>query len=294
MVRSYAKINLFLKILDRRPDGYHGLLSLFQRIDLHDALRFEPEERGIVIESNLPSLPVDSSNLVYQAADLLMNRAKIKKGIRISIEKNIPVGGGLGGGSSNAAATLLQLNELWGLDYSPGELAEMGASLGSDVPFFCYRSSSAWVSGKGEIVQAVSIPADYWILLVIPSFSISTVDAYRLWDLSRDIDKNGLTKKENHNKISGFEYLKNEISRGLASHFFKNLENDFESILFNKYPVLKEIQDRLYQEKAEKVLLSGSGSTVFAIFSLEERARAGGEKLVKLFSPIEIQIVRSI
>ena len=223
-----------------------------------------------------------------------MNRAKIKKGIKISIEKNIPIGGGLGGGSSNAAATLLKLNELWGLAYSPGELGEMGASLGSDVPFFCYRASSAWVSGKGEMVQAVQLPADYWILLVFPFFSIDTVDAYRLWDLSRDLDKNGLTKEGNHNKISSFESLKDGISRGAAPHFFKKLENDFESVLFDKYPVFKEIQKLLNQEKAKKVLLSGSGSSVFAVFSTEKKAREGGENLVKAFSPIGIRVVRSI
>ncbi|MBI1820102.1 MAG: 4-(cytidine 5'-diphospho)-2-C-methyl-D-erythritol kinase [Nitrospirae bacterium] len=283
MVKSYAKINLFLKILDRRPDGYHNLISLFQRIDLYDELEFEPQEHGIVIESDDQGLPVDGSNLAYRAADLLARKAKIKKGVRISIKKNIPIGGGLGGGSSNAASTLLKLNELWGLNYSLIELGEMGASLGSDIPFFCYRTSSAWVSGKGEMIQPVVLPADYWLLLVFPSFSINTAEAYQLWDLSRNPDKNGLTKKGNHNKISSFQTLAEE-----------GFKNDFETVLFGKYPGLREIQDRLYQEKAEKVLLSGSGSTIFAVFSMEKKAREAGENLIKAFSHTGIQVVRPI
>ena len=284
MVNSYAKINLFLKILDKRPDGFHNLMSLFQRIELRDELSFEPKEKGIFIESSDQGLPTDPSNLVYRAAELLLKQLSRGKGVKISIRKNIPIGGGLGGGSSNAAATLVKLNELWELNYSAGELAKMGASLGSDVPFFCHQVSSAWVSGKGEMIEPTAISSDYWILLVFPSFSIMTVDAYQLWDLNKR-DKNGLTNPENRNKISSFQ---------TSFHFFDRLENDFEVVLFDKYPLLKKIQHYLYQEKAKKVLVSGSGSTLFAVFLSEKNAREAGENIIKAFPSLAIHVTRPV
>ena len=287
MIKSYAKINFILKILDRREDGYHNLFSLFQRIDLWDGLFFEPFKKGIVLESNVSDLPLDQTNLVYRAAELLLKKTNKNKGLKVVIQKNIPIGAGLGGGSSNAAATLLELNRIWNLNYSFEELAKMGESLGSDVPFFCYRLSTAWVSGRGERVAPSSFSPGCWILLVFPGFSIQTREAYRLLDLSRQGNNMGLTKKGNNNTISSFQTLN-------KGSFLDHLENDFESALFPQYPVYQEIKARLFELRAEKVLLSGSGSTLFGVFQEEREARCAEEILKKEFQRGFVRAVRCL
>ncbi len=287
MIKSYAKINFILKILDRRGDGYHNLFSLFQRIDLWDGLLFEPREKGILLESNVSGLPLDQSNLIYRAAELLLKKSNKNKGLKVFIQKNIPIGAGLGGGSSNAAITLLELNKIWNLNYSIEELAEIGESLGSDVPFFCYRFPTAWVSGRGERVSPSSFSPGCWILLLFPGFSIQTRDAYHLLDLFRQGDKMGLTKKGNNNTISSFQTL-NEGS------FLDHLENDFESVLFGQHPVYKEMKARIFELKAEKVLLSGSGSTLFGVFPEEKKARSAEEVLKKEFQKGFVRAVRCL
>lgn len=287
MTKSYAKINFILKILDRRGDGYHNLLSLFQRVDLYDELLFEPSEKGISLESNISELPLDQTNLVYQAAEILLKKTNKNNGLKVFIQKNIPIGAGLGGGSSNAASTLLELNRIWDLGYSIEELAEMGALLGSDVPFFCYQVPAAWVRGRGEQVSPYSFSPGCWILLVFPGFSIQTREAYHLLDLSRRGDKRGLTKKGNNNTISSFQTLK-EVS--LLDH----LENDFESVLFAQYPVYKKLKARLFEQKAVKVMLSGSGSTLFGIFFEERKARSAEENLKKEFQKGFVRAVRCL
>jgi 4-diphosphocytidyl-2-C-methyl-D-erythritol kinase len=273
---SYAKINLILKILDRRPDGYHNLVSLFQRIDLRDELSFDLRENGIEIGSNLPDLPLDHANLVYRAAEMLLKKSGENRGVKIFIRKNIPIGAGLGGGSSNAATTLQELNRLWGLHYSIEELASLGGELGSDIPFFCYGCSTAWVSGRGETVEPLHLTCNYRILLVFPGFSVKTSEAYRQWDLSQAGDKNNLTKGANHNKILSFQ----TVNSGWLSEY---LENDFEKLVFGQYPLLQEMKARLLGEKAEKVLLSGSGSTLLGFFSSENLAGEAERNLRRFF-----------
>lgn len=287
MIKSYAKINFILKILDRRGDGYHNLFSLFQRIDLWDELFFEPLEKGILLESTVIDLPRGQTNLVYRAAELLLKKSNKNNGLKVIIQKNIPIGAGLGGGSSNAAATLLELNRIWNLNYPIEELAKMGESLGSDVPFFCYPVPTAWVSGRGEKVQPASFSPGWWMLLIFPGFSIQTREAYHLLDLSRRGDKRGLTKKGNNNTISSFQTL-NEGS--LLDH----LENDFEPVLFSRYPVYQELKARLFEQKAEKVLLSGSGSALFGVFPDERKVRSAEEVLKKEFQKGFVRAVRCL
>jgi 4-diphosphocytidyl-2-C-methyl-D-erythritol kinase len=286
MVKSYAKLNLILRIFNSRADGYHNLFSLFQRIDLWDGLTFEDHKGGIVIDSDSPHLPLDRTNLIYRAAELLKKKSNKNNGLKINIQKNIPIGAGLGGGSSNAAVTLLEINRLWGLGYSVDDLAGLGMLLGSDVPFFCSRLSSAWVSGRGENIRPASLYSDLWFVLVYPGFQIQTRDAYSLWDRSQIGNKKELTINDNNITISSFETL-----NGRA--FLDWLENDFEAVIFNEFPVLKEIKKHLIAHKAEKVMLSGSGSTLFGIFFDEKNARDAEDYLKIEFPNGFIRTVRN-
>ncbi|MBI1823502.1 MAG: 4-(cytidine 5'-diphospho)-2-C-methyl-D-erythritol kinase [Nitrospirae bacterium] len=285
--RSYAKINLILKILDRRKDGYHTLFSLFQRIDLWDELSFEPEGDRIVLESACALLPLDRTNLIFQAVELLCNKSNKNRGLRVKIQKNIPMGAGLGGGSSNAATTLLEMNKEWKLGYTTEDLAKMGESLGSDIPFFCHQVSTAWVRGRGEKVQPASFSPNLWILLIFPGFAIGTREAYSLWDQAHSEQKNKLTINGNNNTISSFQTL-NDRS------YWNHLENDFESVLFDRFPVFKVIKECLFEQGADKVLMSGSGSTLYGVYQSEKKAKAAEESLKKAFPDHFVQLVRTI
>ncbi|MBI3606183.1 MAG: 4-(cytidine 5'-diphospho)-2-C-methyl-D-erythritol kinase, partial [Nitrospirae bacterium] len=244
-------------------------------------------ENGIEIGSNHPDLPLDRSNLVYRAAEMLLKKSGENRGVKIFIQKNIPIGAGLGGGSSNAATALLELNRLWELHYSIEELASLGGELGSDIPFFCYGCSTAWVSGRGETVEPFHLTCNYWILLVYPGFPVKTSEAYRQWDLSQAGDKNNLTKEPNHNKILSFK----TVSMGRLSDV---LENDFEKLVFGQYPLLQEMKARLLGEKAEKVLLSGSGSTLLGFFSSENLAGEAERNLRRFFPAGWIRAARCL
>jgi 4-diphosphocytidyl-2-C-methyl-D-erythritol kinase len=258
-IRSYAKINLLLRILGRRRDGYHNLLSLFQRIDLWDELSYEPLAGRIEVESDSPELPSGPFNLAFRAAEILASQAGRNAGVRIRIAKRIPVGAGLGGGSSNAGTTLIALNRLWNLGLSARELANIGKTIGSDVPFFCHEISAAWVAGRGERVTPARVRFDAWYLLVSPGFSISTAEAYRLWDESPEADKKKLTKGIDKYTISSFQTL---TRRALYSR----LGNDFDEVIFRRYPVFSDLRKEMTALGAKKVMLSGSGSTLFGVF----------------------------
>lgn len=286
-IRSYAKINLILKILGRRSDGYHDLLSLFQRIDLFDLLMFRAEKEGIALVSDWKELPCGASNLVYRAAELILRESGIRSGVSISLQKNIPIGAGLGGGSSNAAFTLIAINRLFGLNYSSSDLAKFGEVLGSDVPFFCREIGAAWVSGRGEKVEQAEFHPEMSYLLVFPGFSVSTREAYGLWDEAHSRDKNELTKKGVHNTISGFQ-------SGIYGIAPEAWVNDFEEIVIPRHPGLRKIREGLIQAGAKRVLLSGSGSTLFGGFSSGQSAREAAARMEKEFSGCWIRVARGV
>ncbi|PIR00576.1 MAG: 4-(cytidine 5'-diphospho)-2-C-methyl-D-erythritol kinase [Nitrospinae bacterium CG11_big_fil_rev_8_21_14_0_20_45_15] len=258
-IRTPAKINLGLKILGKRDDGYHELETLFQMVDFYDHLEFESIPAGIQLECDTPGIPVDSSNLVWRAAEVLKEGQKEVPGVSIRLTKKIPSGAGLGGGSGNAAGTLLALNKLWDLKLTRPQLQKIAATLGSDIPFFL-ESPCALGQGRGERLTALQGAEKFDVLLVSPHFPISTAEVYgRL--------KWGLTNSGNDISILR-KFLSKSDVQGLAGCLF----NDLEPGVLEKHSQIQEIKDMLTGLGASGALLSGSGSTVFGVFSDSEKA----------------------
>ncbi|MDH5739200.1 MAG: 4-(cytidine 5'-diphospho)-2-C-methyl-D-erythritol kinase [Nitrospira sp.] len=259
-----AKINLVLRILDRRPDGYHNLWSLMQTVRLEDELSLSISHTHSVITLGCddPSLKTDSSNLVYRAAAAVLEQSKQTVGLDITLTKRIPMGAGLGGGSSDAAATIIGLNRLLKLGWSPEEMAQVGQTLGSDVPFFFF-APSATVAGRGDKVMSVRITGSRWVVLVNPSFPVETKWAYRQLSESRT---GVVPVSRSHAALEALPELS-------WKQVLKTAENDFEAPVFNAYPLLRDIKQEFTARGAEVALLSGSGATVFGVFYNEAKAR---------------------
>ena len=249
-ILSPAKINLFLQITGKRPDGYHDLVSLMCCVGLYDTVSLIVGVKEISVSCRHPEVPEDETNLVAAAAALFFNTLNINDGVKISIEKQIPVGAGLGGGSSNAAAVFLGLNRYYGYPFSPDKLISMGRSIGADVPFFIFRKP-AIVSGIGDQLKAYQGLESFKILLVFPGFGVSTAKVYKNLNL-------GLTNCEK--KLRSF--LLNEQSFDPGIH----LCNDLEPIAASMYPGIVTAKETLLRHGALGALMSGSGSTVFGLF----------------------------
>ncbi len=253
-LRANAKINLFLEVLDKRPDGYHNIETVFQSIDLHDVIILRGSSPGIIeVECDNPQVPLDSSNLAYRAAELLSRESGESFGAQIRIIKRIPVGAGLAGGSTDAAAALVGLNELWGLDYSTEELMCLGSKLGADVPF-CILGGTALGRGKGDELTQLTPFSDVPIVLANPGFQVSTSWAYAaLRNLS-------LTRARKNANILIAKMRRRDVS-SIGGELF----NIFESVVMGEYPLVGEIREELIQAGALGALMTGSGPTVFAL-----------------------------
>lgn len=286
-VQAPAKVNLHLAVGERRPDGFHGLESIFLALAFGDTVQLEmmPGKKmpEIVMEGEeTPFEPIPpEENIVFRAISLFGNRTGFTRGIRAIVEKRIPPGGGLGGGSSDAAAALLALNSLAGGPLEAAALAEIGASLGSDVPFFLARTAAAWVSGRGEHVQPVSVPVHalallHWVL-VNPGFSSGTGTAFRLLDEFRD---SGAPQAR---------FLPKEALLGaLTTHpaswpFFNDFLPAFLDNSGTNGAVYREILAQLVELGADFTGLSGSGSTCFGVFGEEEAARTAEKSLATVW-----------
>ena len=262
--QSPAKVNLFLRVLGKRADGYHDILSLMQRISLCDEMSFALKGEGIVVKCPGSTLPEDRNNIVYRAAEEILAHVSGHTGVEITIHKEIPVAAGLGGGSSNAATTLVTLNEMMGTPCSTQELMHMGARLGADVPFFVF-GRTALASGIGDHLKLVKSVPRMWFVLVNPGFEVSTGDIYERLRL-------GLTK----------EPIKYRMPRFLTvSHIARGLYNDLEKVSLHLHPILSEIKELLMVHGAEGSLMSGSGPTVFGIFRDENDATKAERQLQK-------------
>ncbi len=262
VLKAPAKINWALYVLDKRNDGYHNILSLMQCIELYDTLIFEESDCVEVITDI--KVPV-KENLVYKAALLLNDRLGIKRGVRIRLYKEIPSGAGLGGGSSDAAYTLMGLNKFWDLRLSREELKLFGSEIGSDVPFF-FHCPIGIVEGKGDIIKPLDINNRYTILLVKPSVSISTVWAYGQLT-KREIELTNIV-----NKFNNIQLIYNTLKSGDISSIKSKAINDFEGLVISEYPVIGEIKERLLDAGALVAIMSGSGSTVFGLFEDMQKA----------------------
>lgn len=249
-ILSPAKINLFLQITGKRPDGYHDLVSLMCCVGLYDTVTLSFGVKETSVSCRHPDVPEDETNLAAVAASLFFNTLNINDGVKISIEKQIPVGAGLGGGSSNAAAVLLGLNRFYDTAFSRDKLISLGCSIGADVPFFIFRKP-AIVSGIGDKLKAYQGLESFKILLVFPGFGISTAKVYKNLNL-------GLTNCKK--KLRSF--LLNEQSFNPGCH----LCNDLEPIAVSMYPGIFIAKQALLRYGALGALMSGSGSTVFGLF----------------------------
>ena len=278
-----AKINLILRVLDQFPNRYHRLWSVMHTVDLADQLTIRSLSSGtsIRVTCNDASVPTDESNLVHRAAALVLKQAGLTVGLEIELAKHIPMAAGLGGGSSDAAATVFALVRLFDLGWSLSDMAELSAQLGSDVPFF-FSAPSALIRGWGQEVLPVSIEGHRWIVLVNPGFPIETKWAYAQLGSTRQgvlPISDQLTKLETDRSMTW-----DELTR--------LLENDFESALFPVYPELGELKVELLAEGAQATLLSGSGATMFGIFPDEETALQA-TKAVKRDSKRQVYTVYS-
>lgn len=264
-VGAPAKINLVLRILDRRPDNYHNLWSLMQTVKLEDTLSISINHAHSTINLSCDdsSLKVDRSNLVYRAALAVLEQSGRAVGLDIALAKRIPMGAGLGGGSSDAAAAIIGLNRILDLGWSKEKMAQVGQALGSDVPFFFF-APSATVSGRGERVTPVHIAESRWIVLVNPGFPVETKWAYKQLSESRS---GVVPVSRSYLALEAVQKLEWEQVLGIV-------ENDFEAPVFKAYPLLRDIKQQLAAQGAEVALLSGSGATVFGIFSTAAGARS--------------------
>ncbi|MBI5236779.1 MAG: 4-(cytidine 5'-diphospho)-2-C-methyl-D-erythritol kinase [Deltaproteobacteria bacterium] len=263
---SPAKVNLFLRVFNKRPDGYHEISSLMQPISLYDEISIVVKDgEGVSISCADSRVPDDSTNLAAMAAQAILDATGVRKRIVIAIRKHIPVGAGLGGGSSNAAAVLMALNGMLEAGFDDAALMNMGAKLGSDVPFFILKSA-AIARGRGEELEKVE-PPDYRYILINPGFEVSTAWAYRNFDLTNAKEDNTLLYSK-----KPFDGLDDAAVRGL-------LVNDLESITIKRYPEIARLKERLLEAGAIGALMSGSGPTVFGVFRDRQDALGAYERI---------------
>ena len=254
---SNSKVNIGLKVLNQRDDGYHNIYTVFQELDFGDSITIEKTDSGCTIKSNVDWIPTDKSNMCHKAYSAIRTKFPDLGGISIHIEKNVPIGSGLGGGSANAAAVLKGMNELYGLGLSNSELENIGTSVGADVPFFIGGGTQLG-EGIGDKLTLLPSHIQGTYLLVIPDVSISTP-----WAYSELINK--LNSEELMPNLAGF------FSGDYAS--LKIFENDFERIVIPAYPEIGAIKRKLLELGARFASLSGSGSTVYGIFDEDASAK---------------------
>jgi len=258
--KAQAKINLTLDVLHKRPDGYHEVEMVMQTVDLSDHLTFTAtEEDSITLSCTAPYIPLDPRNLVWQAAKLMKDTYNIRQGVKIHIEKRIPVAAGLAGGSSDAAATLRGLNRVFGLGLSLDELAELGAKIGSDVPF-CMYGGTAIARGRGEQIEQLPRATPTWVVLVKPPIAVSTADVYgrlRADAITDHPDLNGMVEA---------------LTTGDVKNISAKLGNVLEAVTFEMYPEVEKLKHQLLKFGASGALMSGSGPTLFALVEREAKA----------------------
>ena len=251
---SPAKLNLFLHILGQYDNGYHQLQTYFQLLDQGDRLGFNPRRDGkITLSPSIKGVP-DNENLIYKAAALLQDKAQTNLGVDIAIDKRLPMGGGIGGGSSNAATTLVALNAIWRLGFSTEELADWGLSLGADVPIF-FHGLSGFADGVGEKITPHTTPPQYY-LVANPGIHVSTPDVFRLPELPR-----------------------NTPSMAWSDYQFEKTRNDCQEIVVNRHPEVANLLQWLLHYAPSR--MTGTGASVFAVFDDEKSAQFVQQKLPK-------------
>ncbi len=267
-VLSPAKVNLFLKVTSKRPDGYHNLVSIVDIISIYDVMRLHETRDGeVVVRDDLGLMPRGAANTVYKAIMLLKEKYGIGAGMVVDVEKHIPIGSGLGGGSGNAATVMKELVRLWGLPDDASELATIGIRIGADVPLFLYGKPCV-MRGVGERISPIDLPL-IWYIVIYPNAAVNTRDVYNSLKIV-------LTRDENEVRFSG------QFSR--VRDILDILENDLEEAAFFLCPQIRTIKERLRKAGALGSLMTGSGSAVFGVFEDETEARKALKKVEGLGS----------
>lgn len=266
-----AKLNLYLKVLGKRADGYHDIETLFERIGIFDKITAREASRGVEIKCTDSSVPTGRGSLCYRAVEVLKKRFRIKKGVKIRIDKRIPVAAGLGGGSSDAASILKALTRLWSLKPDNKELMDTAAPLGADVPFFLADSSFAIGRERGDDIIPIASGKKFWHLVVTPNLPLLSGDIYRLYGESHSL---ALTGTKSVDRILSPSLDLSDISR-----LNKLLHNDLEGIVLSREPFIRDIRNMLREKSGGSTLVSGSGPSVFGLYGTRKEALRAGKRL---------------
>lgn len=279
LIKAYAKINLSLDVIGKREDGYHMLRMLMQTIDLYDVLNINKAAEGINITSNKAYLPTDDRNLCYKAAKLFIEKYEITGGIDIDIKKNIPVAAGLAGGSTDAAAVLKAMRDIYEIKASDDELMELALKIGADVPY-CINGGTALCEGIGEKITKLNSFKNHILVVIKPPFGVSTKEVYQNLDISKIY------------KHPNTEYLVSAIEEDDLDYVSKNMKNILENVTLRKHSILKDIKNSMIKHGALGAMMSGSGPTVFAFFEDMLKAQNCYDKLKLKYN--EVFITRTI
>jgi 4-diphosphocytidyl-2-C-methyl-D-erythritol kinase len=273
-----AKLNLLLKITGQRADGYHEVVSVLVPVELYDKLTIGRLEKGLEVYWSGRELPEGKPNLVHRAAYSFFEKSGIRKGARIRVVKKIPISSGLGGGSSDAAATLLGLNQLWGNPLSRGDVEELARTLGADVPFFLLQRPCI-ARGIGEILQPIEDFPLFWYVIISPHLMVSTAWAYKNIKLQ-------LTGSYNQSNLKKVEESIFNIPDSLS--------NDLESATLRKYPFLGPLKASLTKLGARSASMTGSGPSLFGLFDSAEKAKEAGAIMVRQWRDADIFVVKGL
>ncbi|SEO46193.1 4-(cytidine 5'-diphospho)-2-C-methyl-D-erythritol kinase [Propionispora vibrioides] len=281
-VKAYAKINITLDVLHKRADGYHEVSMIMQAIDLHDTVSLKKQNGDITVEANIPALACDDSNLACRAARLVKENCHIAEGVHIVLDKQIPLAAGLAGGSSNAAAVLKGMNQLWQLGLSQAELEALGASLGSDIPF-CLRGGTMLATGRGEILTPLPAMPCCYVVLAKPGICVSTARVYGRYRSAEQV-----VHPDTQGVIAGLE-------RQDLPAVTQRLCNVLESVTVTEYPLIDELKQSMKRYGVMNSLMSGSGPTVFGLTPDLERANYVADRLGSQFKDkADIRVAKTL
>lgn len=269
-LKGRAKINLSLDVIRKREDGYHEVAMIMQQIDLYDVIKLEKTPSGIWLDSDCDYIPLDNRNIAFQAAEKMIERFDIKSGVKITLDKKIPVAAGLAGGSTDAATVLKGMVDLFELEIAKEELMAIGKSIGADVPF-CIMGGAALAEGIGESLTPIKGMKHVWILLVKPNVGVSTKDVYG------NLNIPGLKERPDTEVL--LKALEDEKNRIVCD----NMVNVLESVTIKMHPIIKDIKLKLKNYGAQGVMMSGSGPTVFSIFNDYDKAKKAEKNMKRYY-----------
>ena len=279
--KAYAKINITLDVLGKRDDGYHELEMIMQNVDLYDVVTVKKREGGIVLSSSRKDLPLDKGNIAYRAAELMFEKYGVQGGIEIDIEKHIPVAAGLAGGSTDGAAVIKAVNDLYELGLGEEELKNCASQIGSDIPY-CVAGKTSLATGRGTDLTYLAPMPKMYVVLAKPDIDVSTAFVYKNY------------KAENVEKRPETARMVDAVNRGDTKTIAEGLCNVLESVTTKHYPIINEIKAKFIECGAVNSLMSGSGPTVFAVFEEKETADKAAEEIKSIFGIEEVYSVATV